>query len=72
MKITYLGAGSCNSKGIIFEPNKEPYIVTDEVGDYLIKTFPAEFKKVAEPKPEVKPAETVKESPKVTKEKSTK
>lgn len=58
-------AGALSSQGITFS-NSGDFEVSKEVGEYLVKTFPANFstKEVTKGEPKVTPVET-KEEPKV-------
>ena len=49
MTLRFLDTGSFRSNGYRFDSNNPAYIeqlVVDEVGEYLLKTFPKKFEKV--------------------------
>ena len=59
MKVTYKGEGGFISNRISFNPDIKEYEVANEIGEYLIKTFPSLFDgiitKVVEKEVEEKP-----------------
>ena len=43
MKVTYKGEGGFSSNRIAFNPDIKEYEVANEIGEYLVKTFPSLF-----------------------------
>ncbi len=43
MKVTYKGEGGFISNRISFNPDIKEYEVANEIGEYLVKTFPSLF-----------------------------
>ena len=43
MKVTYKGEGGFSSNRISFNPDIKEYEIADEIGEYLVKTFPSLF-----------------------------
>ena len=43
MKVTYKGEGGFISNRILFNPDIKEYEVANEIGEYLVKTFPYLF-----------------------------
>ena len=43
MKVTYKGEGGFISNRILFTPDIKEYEVANEIGEYLVKTFPNLF-----------------------------
>lgn len=62
MKVKYIGEINLSSKNISFSPNSEPYIVSDEVGQYLLSTFTKLFEEIKEVKVKEEKKEEVKET----------
>lgn len=59
MKVTYKGSGGFTSNRVSFNPDIKEYDITNELGNYLVKTFPSLFDgiiaKVIEKEVEEKP-----------------
>ena len=62
MKLKYIGDINLSSSSISFSPNSEPYIVSDEVGKYLLSTFTSLFEEIKEVKPKEEKKEEIKET----------
>lgn len=62
MKLKYIGEINLSSKSISFSPNSEPYIVSEEVGKYLLETFTKLFEEIKEVKVKEEKKEEVKET----------
>ena len=43
MKVTYKGEGGFSSNRIAFNPDIKEYEVANDIGEYLVKTFPSLF-----------------------------
>lgn len=43
MKVTYKGSGGFTSNRVSFNPDIKEYDVPNELGNYLVKTFPSLF-----------------------------
>lgn len=62
MKLNYIGNITLSSKEVSFSPDNKAQEVSDEIGNYLIKTFPDLFEVIKEEKKEVKAVEKPKKA----------
>ena len=62
MKLNYIGNIALSSKNVSFSIDNKLQEVSDEIGNYLIKTFPDLFEVIKEEKKEVKAVEKPKKA----------
>jgi hypothetical protein len=62
MKLNYIGNIALSSKNVSFSIDNKLQEVPEEVGNYLIKTFPDLFEVIKEEKKEVKAVEKPKKA----------